>query len=288
MVGSVVIGTASNMKTEYFMGHEILGKGSFSVVKMAWQTPCQKRVAAKVVDLWKNKDVFEREVNALARLSHSNIVQYLDSQLFADGTGAIFLEYLPFPTLQNHLNQNGALSLEFALRVFSQLVDAMEHMHGNNVAHMDMKTENLSYDPATHNVKLFDFGLSQLVDPRLPVSENFVGSPMYMAPEVLMRDRFNPLVADVWSLGVVLYELLTGRTPFANFVCMDELLDYVCFESSIPMPPSLPPPLAELLRSMLHFNPAQRISISSVKTYLNQHFPFRQSESTEHSAVQCF
>jgi len=287
MVGTFNISTTLE-KTEYFLGHEILGKGSFSVVKVAWQVPCQKRVAAKVVDLWKNKDVFDREVNALARLCHPNIVQFLDSQLFADGTGAIFLEYLPHPTLLTYLNQNGALSTRLAFHVFSQLVDALDHMHKNNVAHLDLKTENLAFDPVTKIVKMFDFGLSQLVDPRLPISDNFVGSPMYMSPEILMRERYNPLSADVWSLGIVLYELLTGRTPFANFVCMDELLDFVCFESAIPIPESLPQEVRELLRTMLNFNPVSRISVSSVRNFINQHLTTFMSTTVEHSAVQCF
>jgi len=272
-------------KTEFRIEQLVLGKGSFSVVKLALG-PSQNLAAAKLVDLWKNKDVFEREVSALARLSHPNIVQCLHTQTFADGQGCIFLEYIPHPTLLSQISQTGPLSTTLALHLFFQLVDAVDHMHKNNVAHLDLKSENLSVDLTNKTVKVFDFGLSQTVTPQSPLSDNFVGSPMYMAPEVLMREKYNPFSADIWSLGIVLFEMMTGRTPFSTFVSMDELLDFVCFETSVPLPSdSIPPEVRVLLQKMLDFSPLSRITISSVRNFINQQL--NHLLVTECSAVQC-
>jgi len=207
-------------------------------------------------------------VNALSRLNHSRIVKYLHSQVNEEGKGVIFLEYLSWPSLQAYLSQHRTLPLDVALQLFAQLADALDHMHRNNVAHSDLKPENIAYDPRTHNLKLFDFGLSQTPATPTSMSTSFVGSPLYMAPEVLLRERYNPFAADVWSLAFVLIEMLTGRTPFSSFMCMDELLDFVSFESSVPIPDSIPADLRELLRKMLDFNPEKRLTISSVIQYI--------------------
>jgi len=262
------------METEeqntYKLTQEILGKGSFSVVKSAINMRTQERVAAKIIDLMKNKDIFAQEVNALSRLNHDLIVKLLHSRVNEDGKGVIFLEYISWPSLQTFLSQRRTPPLDVVLQVFAQLVEVLDHMHKHNVAHSDLKPENIAFDPRTNSLKLFDFGLSQTLPPNTR-SSSFVGSPLYMAPEVLLREEYNPFAADVWSLAIVLIELLTGKTPFSSFSCMDELLDFVSFETFVPIPESIPADLRELLRKMLDFNPTTRLSIGSVKDFIN-HF----------------
>lgn len=253
----------------FLVGQELLGKGSFSLVKSAVNTQTNEKAAAKIIDLMKNKDVFANEVNALSRLNHPLIVKLLHSQVKQDGKGVIFLEYLSWPSLQAYLAKHKSLPLHISLKLFAQLVDALEHMHKQNVAHSDLKPENIAYDPQNQSIKVFDFGLSQTML-RSQLSSSFVGSPLYMAPEVLLRERYNPLAADVWSLGIVLVEMLTGRTPFSSFMSMDELLDFVSFETVVPIPDSIPDDLRELLRKMLDFNPSTRLTISSVRAYIKQ------------------
>jgi len=258
----------TNFMEEYSISADVLGKGSFSVVKSALHIPSQQQVAAKVLDLAKNRDVFIQETSALRRLNHEHIVQYLHAHT-TDGKGFIFMERLPNTTLQSYLAQNRSLPIHLSMRLFAQLVDAVEHMHKHHVSHSDLKTENISYDPAKNTIKLFDLGLSQTLPPDTP-SQSWVGSPLYMAPEVLFKERYSPYAADIWSLAMILIEMLTGKTPFSSFVCMDELLDFVSFSTHVPLPESIPMDIRELLRKMLDFNPTNRLTISSVKYIIQQ------------------
>jgi len=254
---------------EYSVSTEVLGKGSFSVVKSAVHIPSQQFVAAKVLDLAKNADVYTQETTALRRLIHQHIVKYLHSHTTTDGKGFIFLERLSHQTLQAYLAQKRALPVHFAIQLFAQLADAVEHMHKHLVSHSDLKPENISYDPIKNTIKIFDFGLSQTLAPGT-LSSNFVGSPLYMAPEVLFREKYNPYAADVWSLAMLFIEMLTGKPPFSSFVCLDELLDFVSFASHVPLDESIPADIRELLRKMLDFNPTIRLTISSVKYIIQQ------------------
>jgi len=254
---------------DFAVSETVLGKGSFSVVKSAVHVPSQTALAAKIIDLTKHKDVFIQETSALSRLNHQHIVKCFHTQITQDGKGVIFLERIGYPSLQSYLAQHRNLQMHLAMHLFAQMVDAVDHMHKNGVAHSDLKPENIAYDTDTKTVKVFDFGLSQLVYPG-SLSSNFVGSPLYMAPEVLLREKYSAFSSDVWSLAIVLIEMLTGRTPFSSFVCMDELLDFVSFETSVPLPDVIPADVRELLRKMLDFNPATRISVSGVKDLLRQ------------------
>jgi len=253
----------------YVVSSEILGKGSFSVVKSAINTATQTRVAAKVIDLLKNKDIYTQEVNALSRLNHQHIVKLLHSQINEEGKGVIYLERITYPSLQSYIQQYRTLPLQTALHLFAQMVDAIDHMHKNYVAHSDLKPENIAYDPQSQFAKIFDFGLSQATEPK-SLSTSFVGSPLYMAPEVLLREKYNPFAADVWSLAMVLIEMISGKTPFSTFMCIDELLDFVSFETNVPLPDSIPADLRELLRKMLDFNPTTRLTISSVRDFMKR------------------
>jgi len=252
-------------KNEFLIEDAVLGKGSYSVVKMALPGPSSKHLAAKIIDLYRHKDIFEREVKALTRLNHPNIVQCIHSQQYNDGRGVIFLEYLPHPTLFSYVQEEGPLCEPLALHVLDQLVDALVHMHQKGIAHLDVKSENVSYDEVTSFVKVFDFGLSITVNPYLPMIDNYTGSPLYMAPEVLMRERYDPFLADLWSLGIVFYEMLVGDNPFAHCFCVDELLDFVAFEDHVAIPTTISTGVAELLNKLLSFVPSSRPVLHQLK-----------------------
>jgi len=124
--------------------------------------------------------------------------------------------------LLNYVQKKGPFSETAAKNVFRQLVDAVAHMHRNNVTHGDLKLENVLYDPETGRACLIDFGFSKLSVPGEPRAVGVSASPGYVAPEILRKDgsgeAYDPYPGDVYSLGVVLYSMVYGLFPFLDVV----------------------------------------------------------------------
>jgi len=250
---------------QYVVRHDkILGQGSYSIVNLASHKPSQQTCAAKIVDLRLHKPEFDQEVDALTSVNHPNIISCLHHEISHE-TGTLFLEFLPHPSLFKFIQIHGPCPERLALDIFYQIVDAVSYLHTLGISHGDLKPENLSFDPDSGIVKLFDFGLSETVNPLVPISENYAGSPLYMAPEVLTRERHNPFLADVWSLGMVLFEILASDSPFSDCSTLDQLMDRVCFENRIQFPSYFSLDVQEMLNSILNFNPAGRPSAEQVR-----------------------
>jgi len=200
--------------------------------------------------------------------------------------GTIFLEYMQDETLFSFIQAQGASSEAFSLSVFASLVDAVSHVHSKNLCHNDIKPENVMFSPSTLAVKLFDFGLSELVKPDQPLSSNCAGSPLYMAPEVYKPECHNPLHSDVWSLGIILFELLTGETPFSSCESLDDLKDYFTEEYPISLPPALSPGVQDLLSKILSYDPVQRPSSTELRGLVAELRDPKQDESQQNTDEQ--
>jgi len=210
-------------------------------------------------------------VEMLKKLNHPNIISSYGSEIRRDGRGVLYLEYLQHPTLQDYLKIHKQLSESAALKVFLQLVSAVEHMHSKGISHHDIKPENISFDPETQNIKLFDFGLAVGLDLSLPPLTSWdAGSPLYMAPEVLLCDEHNPFVADAWSLGILLYELIVGKTPFWQCKTVEDLGKLWATRRSLTIPPEVPcsPKLRIVCSKLLSYTPAKRLTIPELKAAL--------------------
>ncbi len=127
-------------------------------------------------------------------------------------------------SLHNYLKMKTAKRLdeEEAKVVFKQLAEGLQYLHKNNIAHRDMKLENLLIDEE-HNVKIIDFGFS-LVTPRTKPLNLCCGTPSYMSPELMARKNYYGHLVDIWALGIILYILVVGIFPFKG-----NLLDPYCF-----------------------------------------------------------
>ena len=218
----------------------LLGQGGMGAVYQARQTKLDRLVAVKILPPEVARDAafaerFTREAQALARLNHPNIVTVYD---FGDVDGLYYftMEYVDGHNLRDLL-QAGALPVAQALAIVPQLCDALQYAHDEGLVHRDIKPENVLLDKKGR-VKIADFGLARLVGLTptyltLTGTHEVMGTLLYMAPEQMKRTHTVDHRADIYSLGVVLYEMLTGELPLGRFAppshkaAVNEQLDQV-------------------------------------------------------------
>ncbi|MFO0849074.1 MAG: protein kinase [Gemmataceae bacterium] len=198
---------------------DVIGRGGMGVVYKARQPALDRVVAVKVLDADKAvrpelADRFVREARALARLQHPHVVTVYDVSV-ADGLVSIVMEYLPGGSLRDRLRA-GRLPPADALRLVPQLCAALQYAHDHGVVHRDIKPDNVLLDEAG-NAKVADFGLAKLTaEPVTAVGEH-MGTARYMAPEQWANTATVDNRADIYSLGVLIYELLTGDLPAPQY-----------------------------------------------------------------------
>lgn len=203
---------------------ELLGAGGMGAVYKARQKGLDRIVALKILPEEFGHDVkfamrFTREARTLAKLNHPNIVSVYEFGNVQD-TYYFLMEFVDGPTLRDVVRA-GHLAPEHALAIVPHLCDALQYAHDKGVIHRDIKPENI-LTAKDGSVKIADFGLSRLLgnDPQtmaLTGTHQIMGTPRYMAPEQLEGTRSVDHRADIYSLGVVIYEMLTGELPIGRF-----------------------------------------------------------------------
>jgi eukaryotic-like serine/threonine-protein kinase len=204
-----------------------LGSGGMGTVYRAVHLPLRRPVALKILsrdlsgEQWPTR--FEREARTSALLDHPACVRVLDHGRTTAGDHFIAMEMIEGPTLSAVLARVKRFPVSHAVRVTAEILGALEHAHGLGILHRDVKPENVMYgtpDPWSR-VVLIDFGLSRLKqDTAMTGGGMCVGSPSYLAPERLLG-RSGGERSDLYSVGVILYELLTGVKPFRGATSAD-------------------------------------------------------------------
>jgi len=190
-----------------------LGKGSCAVVKLGTRHSTGKQSAIKILKpktLREQKEIL-REVDALHKLKHPHIIR-LEKVIRENGYTCLILELGRGGELFDYVMNSGKLDEDEARALFRQILSGVQYCHANLVAHRDLKPENLLLDEHG-NIKISDFGLSNVIKPGSLFS-TWCGSPVYTPPEVVLRKQYNGISMDIWSLGVVLYVLVTGGMPW--------------------------------------------------------------------------
>jgi len=203
----------------------LLGEGGFGQVWAALPTGSNERVAIKVLhfELVQSHDAitrFQRELAAIDRLHHPNVVRGVGNGTLADGRPYLVLEYLDGPSLRDVIRERGAIPPAELLPIFEPLCDALMVAHGVGLVHRDLKASNvvLARDERGRRPVLLDFGLVKLLDdmgPGLSSSRNMLGTPTAMAPEQ-MRGQAVDARTDIYALGLLAYHMLTGQVAFAG------------------------------------------------------------------------
>ncbi len=199
---------------------KLLGEGGMGVVYLAERDDLGTQVAVKVLrDAWLSparRERFASEQRTLAQLNHPSIARLYDADTADDGTPWFVMEYVDGIPLTQYCRQHKC-SVEQRLQLFRSVCEAVQHAHGHTVIHRDLKPSNILVK-SDGSVRLLDFGIAkQLESLELQVDQTITGlrlmTPAYASPEQIRGDRVG-VSTDVYSLGVILYELLTGQLPF--------------------------------------------------------------------------
>ncbi|MYX49110.1 serine/threonine-protein kinase, partial [Streptomyces sp. SID8385] len=262
-----------------YLLEEPLGRGATGTVWRARQTvPAGaeaavtgspgETVAIKVLkeELASDPDIvmrFLRERSVLLRLTHPNIVRVRDLVVEGDLL-ALVMDLVDGPDLHRYLRENGPLSPVAASLLTAQVADALAASHADGVVHRDLKPANVLLRESGGELHplLTDFGIARLADsPGLTRTHEFVGTPAYVAPESA-EGRPQTSAVDIYGAGILLYELLTGRPPFAGGTALEVLHRHL--EEEPTRPGNVPEPLWTVVERCLRKNPDERPSAENL------------------------
>ena len=241
----------------------LVGSGGMADVYRAKDQLLERTVAVKILHQQYENDTefiarFQREAKAAARITHPNIVNVYDVGV-AEGRHYIVMEYVPGRTLKERIKEEGPVPAPEALHIARQIAGALAQAHANNLVHCDIKPHNILVMP-DGNVKVADFGIARAVtESTMTYNDNIMGSVHYFSPEQARGTLITPK-SDVYSLGVVLYEMLTGRIPFDGNTAVSIARKHLEEEpqSVRSLVPNIPPVVEALVTRMMAKEPALR------------------------------
>ncbi|WP_437745289.1 protein kinase [Sorangium sp. So ce1504] len=244
---------------------QIVGAGAMGTIVAAWHLELEQRVAMKFLhslraDGGDPAERFRREARALARIKSEHVARVLDVGSLEGGMPYMVMEFLEGNDLAHEIRARGPLPVVEAVGYMLQALDAMAEAHATGIVHRDLKPANLflSLRPDGDRViKVLDFGISKSLlgisrdQVALTQTASLLGSPLYMSPEQVRSAKDVDTRADIWSLGVILYEMLTGRTPYDGD-SVAQLFHTLLYENAAPVTQLRPDVPRELDAVVMH------------------------------------
>ncbi|XP_039625234.1 MAP/microtubule affinity-regulating kinase 4 isoform X1 [Polypterus senegalus] len=240
-----------------------IGKGNFAKVKLARHIMTGREVAIKIIDKTQlnptSLQKLFREVRIMKGLNHPNIVKLFEV-IETEKTLFLVMEYASGGEVFDYLVSHGRMKEKEARAKFRQIVSAVHYCHQKNIVHRDLKAENLLLD-ADSNIKIADFGFSNefTLGSKL---DTFCGSPPYAAPELFQGKKYDGPEVDIWSLGVILYTLVSGSLPFDG-QNLKELRERV-LRGKYRVPFYMSTDCENILRRFLVLNPTKRCTLEQI------------------------
>ncbi len=244
-----------------------IGKGGMATVYKAYQASMDRNVAIKVLpsQLAESQEFtarFQQEARIIAKLEHPHILPIFDYGE-SDGVAYFVMRYLEAGTLKDRMIAGRPLPLNEIDRIFTQLTEALSYAHSHGIVHRDLKPANALID-SYGNIFLTDFGIAKLLEsasPRLTQTDAIMGTPAYISPEQAQAAPVDQR-SDIYSLGIILYEMTTGQVPFSADTPLAVILKHI----SDPLPPpsllkpDIHPAIERVILKALAKNPADRYS----------------------------
>ena len=262
------VNSTVNTIGKYIVTTQRLGRGSSATVYLGHHVLSKVSVAVKKFELTNNNKRIERrawrEIKILQNIQHPNIIKMYDYHYDKEKNDIyIFLEYCHCGSIKHFLGKGGYLDEKYANHLMRQFISGLKYLFSRGIYHRDIKPDNLLLSK-NYNIKISDFGLSTM-----NTSGKFnrlCGSPLYMAPEILISTTYNKR-SDLWSIGLVMFELLFGHHPLRHVKHIAELIKYFNEKPTILIPPREKPDdvnltknCIDLLQKILNISPDERIT----------------------------
>ncbi|RME02629.1 MAG: serine/threonine protein kinase [Planctomycetota bacterium] len=270
-----------------------IGQGGMGVVYKA-KNANGEIVALKVIyknpqHTYESDKRFIREIQSIRSLNHPNIVKALD---FGIDTKYQYyflaMEYVEGESLAQWLKREGRIPVIKSLEIAQSISLALDYAYKKNIIHRDIKPENILFS-RQGAVKILDFGLAKKLDEKnITRSGEMLGTPYYVAPEITQGEKDLTVAADIYSLGITLFQMISGKVPFDKPTCMQVIMQHMMdpLPQIQPLAPELPPsfvsPLQNLLEKMTSKNPKERISPAQLLVELEYLIDLYHQANTSH------
>ena len=262
-------GSLDRRKLGRYEIERVLGRGAMATVYLGRDPAINRKVAIKTLALAKEFDAeqlqdarlqFRREAESAGRLNHPNIIAIYDTGE-DDEVSYLAMEYFEGLSLLEHTETDNLMPGKWVLELAARAAVGLDYAHRQNVVHRDIKPANLMYHAATDTLKLTDFGIARLTDNSRTKTGIILGTPSYMSPEQLSAAGVTGQ-SDLYSLGVTMYQLLTGTAPF-RADSIPKLMDKILNEKPDPISKyrnDMPPCVEDIIAKAMAKNPAKRFA----------------------------